>query len=103
MRIFLISLLIFISSQLWGAVEFGVELPGTKVGENRYFSTATVDEVIKFIRKKGTTNYTKEAFDAPNVYVVHLKNNNSSGKWMGMNIYTGDGGTYIYIIPNKKK
>ncbi len=102
MKIFFISLLFLITSQVWSAVEFGVDLPGNKVGNNRYFSTATIDEVIKYIRKKGTTNYTQESFDAPNIYVVHLKNNNSSGKWLGINIYTGEGGTHVYIIPNEK-
>lgn len=79
--------------------EFNLDLPGSKVDETRYTTTMSVDDVIKHLKKKGTTAYTMTSFDAPGIYVVNLKSTNSKTKWDSMNIYTYQKKTNIFIIP----
>lgn len=91
-----------LSNILFGAKRLGVDVPGSKVGEYRYVTTATVEQVILSLRKKGITNYHETRFDTRGTYVVHLKNKDPRGKWEGINIYTADRRVYIYVIPRKK-
>ena len=83
--------------------ELGVNLPGVKVGEHLYRSTAKIYQIIKYLRKKGLTTYEKESFETPKVSVTHLKSLKSRTKWEGINIYRYKKLTYIYIIPRKKQ
>jgi hypothetical protein len=83
--------------------EFGVSMPGAKVGEHLYRSTAKIYQIIKFFRKKGVTSYEKEEFETPKVSVTHLRSSNKRTKWEGINIYRYNKLTYIYIIPRNKE
>ncbi len=96
----LIVLFILLTMSLSAAEvkEFNLDLPGSKVDETRYTTTMTVDDVIKHLKKKGTTSYTITSFDAPGVYVVNLKSTNPKTKWDSMNIYTYQKKTNIFII-----
>ena len=79
--------------------EFNLDLPGSKIDETRYVTTMSVDDVIKHLKKKGTTTYAMTSFDAPGVYVVNVKSTNPKTKWDSMNIYTYQKKTNIFIIP----
>ena len=98
-----IFLLLFSSISLFANNrDLGVNLPGVKIDTHLYRSTAKIYQVIKYIRKKGTTNYKKESFETRAVSVTHLKSLSSRSKWEGINIYRYKKLTYIYIIPRNK-
>jgi len=100
----LITILFMISVNLSANnKEFGVNLPGVKVDEHLYRSTAKIYQIIKYLRKKGLTSYEKESFETPKVSVTHLKSLKTKSKWEGINVYRYKKLTYIYIIPRKKQ
>jgi len=102
MRFYLIILIFLLSFNIFSAEkELGIQVPGVRIEDNHFKSTASIQQVIKFFRKHGVSKVTKTGFDAPHVKVVNLKSKNIKTKWESINIYNDSRYTYIYVIPRK--
>lgn len=70
----------------------------------RYKSPKNYTETIKFYKKLtgASQNYEfKKIIIRADLRAIHIKNNNPSSKWEGINIYEHKGETRIFIIPRE--
>ncbi len=102
MRFILIFIFIFYSFAIYAERELGVDVPGVRIEDRHFKSTASIEQIIKYFRKHGVTSYTLEKFDAPGLRVVNLKSLRKRTRWESINIYSDRRYTYIYVIKRKK-
>ncbi len=75
-----------------------------KVESCRYKSPRNYAETIKFYKRLvgANQNYEfKKIIIRSDLRAIHIKNNNPSSKWEGINIYEHKGETRIFIIPRE--
>lgn len=75
-----------------------------KIDKCRYKSSKNFADTIKFYKRLiGTSqNYEfKKIITREDLRAIHIKNNNPSSKWKGINIYEHKRETRIFIIPRK--
>ncbi len=75
-----------------------------KIENCRYKSPRNYTETIKFYKKLIGTNKNyefKKIIIRSDLRAIHIKNNNPSSKWEGINIYEHKRETRIFIIPHK--
>ncbi len=75
-----------------------------KIEKCRYRSSRNYAETLKFYKKLtgASQNYEfKKIIIRSDLRAIHIKNNNPSSKWEGINIYENKRETRIFIIPRK--
>ena len=76
-----------------------------KIEECRYKSPKNYTETLKFYKKLTGANQNyefKKIIVRDDLRAIHIKNNNPSSRWEGINIYEHNKETRIFIIPRSE-
>jgi len=75
-----------------------------KVGENRFRSSRSYEETLKFYRSVYGPRYPRRPItDTPAVKAVHIENPDAKpGQWDGLNVYELKNETRIFVLLRKK-
>ncbi len=75
-----------------------------KIGENRFRSSRSYEETLKFYRGVYGPRYSRRPIaDTPSVKAVHIENPDAKpGQWEGLNVYELKGETRIFVLVRKR-
>jgi len=75
-----------------------------KIGENRFRSSRSYEETLKFYRSVYGPRYPRRPItDTPAVKAVHIENPDAKpGQWDGLNVYELKNETRIFVLLRKK-
>ena len=75
-----------------------------KIGENRFRSSKSYEETVKFFKAVYGPRYTRRPIaDTPTVKAEHIENPDAKpGQWEGLNVYELKSEARIYVLVRKR-
>ena len=83
----------------------GLILPSgvQEVGENRYRSSDSYEDTLKFFDKTYKGIPRKEIINQPGLQAMHFESVDPRSGWEGFNVYQRDSEVRIYVIPRSER